>query len=62
MTSGALPTVNSMLNNGDDPFLIAGTALGIWGALSAVYWAAAWLVSPPACQQPYHAEQYFPRF
>jgi len=40
---GALPQVNTMMNNGDEPLVIAATALAIWGGLSAVFWAGAYL-------------------
>lgn len=41
---GALPTVNTMLNEKQEPLLVAVTALAIWGGLSVVFWASAWLV------------------
>jgi hypothetical protein len=42
---GALPTVNSMLNDGDPAFKVAAVGLAIWAALSAVYWGGAYLWS-----------------
>ena len=42
---GALPTANSMMNEGADPLIVAGTAAAIWAGLSAVFWAGAWVWS-----------------
>ena len=42
---GALPTVNSMLNDGEPAFKVAAVGLAIWATLSAAYWGGAYLWS-----------------